>query len=203
MQQHTTCISAAIEDIIDSAKTEGEVTLGDFVDRLGDTSFLIVIFMFALINSPPMPLPPGTSLVAGVPIMFLGVQMMMNRKAIWLPQRVRRCTFPQQKIAVVLKKLLPRLKKLERFIRPRMVWMSRAPIKNMLSFIFVIMGLILALPLPFLNALPAIVMCLLSIGLMARDGVFICAALTALLATFGTFVYLLPDIIQALQALFS
>jgi hypothetical protein len=73
---------------------------------------------------------------------------------------------------VLRSKGVPIAKKIERFSKPRLNVLHARVALGVLGVIIVCIGILLFLPLPFMNTLPAMAMLVIGIGLMNRDGLF-------------------------------
>ena len=67
--------------------------------------------------------------------------------------------------------LLPRLAKLERLLAPRLGWLFGAWGDRVVGLVCTLLALVLILPIPLGNLLPALAIALMSLGLMQRDGI--------------------------------
>ena len=90
------------------------VTLGWLLDGLGDRSFGVVLLLLALLG-----LLPGVSAVAGLPLTIPAFQMVLGRPGPAFPRRVAARRFEAERLARVVRRVVPVLQWLERFIRPR------------------------------------------------------------------------------------
>lgn len=122
----------------------------------------------------PVPL-VGLSTPIGLAIMLLGIFLVLGKPP-WLPRRwLDRELSPTlvRRVAAGGQKLLGRV---ERFIRPRGRWLHTHPWAHVMAGgIIAISGFELALPLPiiFTNTMPALVIAVLSVGLLEQDGLWV------------------------------
>src|SRR5687768_2949363 len=84
--------SDLLRDIADQPD-HGTISVGRFVELLGDRSFALCILIFSLPNSLPVPGIPGFSTITGVPILLIALQIVFGRKAIWLPPKIAAKSF--------------------------------------------------------------------------------------------------------------
>jgi hypothetical protein len=76
------------------------------------------------------------------------------------------------------------LNKAERLLTPRLVVIARPPMEYVTGIVCLVMAVILFLPIPLGNMLPALAICLLSLGVLERDGICVLAGMaTAILST--------------------
>ncbi len=87
-----------------------------------------------------------------------------------MPSWLERKSFQRSTLALVVEKTSPALKKIEKFMRPRMSFIFYGPGEKILAFIMLLCALSIALPLPLTNFIPAIGTTLISLGIMSKDG---------------------------------
>ncbi|MGY5878416.1 exopolysaccharide biosynthesis protein, partial [Wolbachia endosymbiont of Nasonia oneida] len=78
--------------------------------------------------------------------------------------------FQRSTLALVVEKTSPILKKIEKFMKPRISFIFLGPGEKILAFMMLLCAIIIALPLPFTHFLPAIGITLISLGIMGKDG---------------------------------
>lgn len=170
----------------------GTITVGEFVDMLGDRSFALTILIFSLPNSLPIPGIPGFSTITGLPILLIALQIVFGRSSIWLPAKVAKKEFSQAVVTKIVRKALPIISWLERFIRPRLGFMSEALGERFIGLCIATMSLILVLPIVGGNFLPGFSISLMALALLESDGLF---AIFSILFCFGS-IYLMYEIIS-------
>jgi hypothetical protein len=171
------------------------LTLGDGLRRLaaGSNDYGIPLLLLSLANALPVPT-FGLKSLLGVVVTLLGLQMFAGERSVWLPRwftRIRLRSDWSQRAARLGERFLPML---ERFVKPRMHWMRYRPGASLLGLVVILLGLLMTLPVPGTNTLPALVLLALSIGLIESDGLLtLLAALAALIvvALYTEVVYLL------------
>src|SRR5918993_3353458 len=135
--------SVVLDDLLGPEAPE-QVTLGWLMGRLGDRSFGIVLLLLALLG-----LLPGVSAVAGVLLMVPAVQMILARPGPVFPRRVAERRFGAERLARMVRRVVPVLRYLERFIRPRWATPFEATKR-------VVGGVVLLLAVSFLAPVPLI-----------------------------------------------
>jgi hypothetical protein len=150
---------------------EPTVSIGRIADRLGARAFGLLILVAAL----PMVIPnlPGVSTVFGILIIVPALQLAMGRRRIRLPHRLRRATVARKTIRLVITKTAPYVEKAERLMRPRLRRLTHGTALNVAGALMVMLGVVMALPIPFGNSPPAVSCALIAIGVLARDGLFV------------------------------
>ena len=155
------------------------IFLGDLVVLFADRAFGMLLLILTIPNVIPM---PGLSTVTGVPMILLGFQMMNGRHQPWLPRRFAETSFDREHFADVVRRVLPRILRVERRLRPRLSRFVDGPAERFLGFVVVVMATVLSLPIVFGNLPPAIAIALIALGLIERDGAFTIAGVVASMA---------------------
>ena len=138
------------------------------------------MFIFAVPNI--IPTPPGTSAILGAPLLALTYQSMIGRKSIWLPHSLRGRVLDPGLVTAFVARVLPWVERSEKLLKPRILILTRPACERIFGAITFILSLILFLPIPFGNILPAASISLIALGLAERDGIAVVsgAALAAL-----------------------
>jgi hypothetical protein len=154
-------------------ETRDRISVGDILAAMGDRAFGALMLVFALPNA--IPTPPGTSAILGAPLIFLAAQMTFGRKP-WLPQFVAARSMARGDFAALVARLGPWLSRAERLLKPRLSGLALPPAEYVIGFVCLVLSLILVLPIPFGNMLPAIAISVFAFGILERDGVWVIAA---------------------------
>ena len=183
-------LGETLEDVIDSLPSgDATVALGSVLERLERDGFLLICILLTLPFMVPVSI-PGMSTVFGLCILFIGMSVLFNIVPP-LPRRLlgRRCHATKLKTA--LQNGVIWVHRIERFSRPRLLFISRGFFQERLSgFMLVVAALLLMAPLvlvPFSNTLPALALLFLAIGLLQRDGLCILFGHLASAATVAYF----------------
>ncbi|MDZ5696953.1 exopolysaccharide biosynthesis protein [Chelativorans sp. M5D2P16] len=168
-------LSAVFEELARNA--DGPVTVEQFRQALGDRSFAALLVFFSCLNL--LPLPPGSTLVLGIPLLLLSVQMVFGRRAAWLPKFVLRKSIAADSFRHFTKRFIPRLKWAERFIRPRYWPFARSHADRIIGSIALILSIAVTLPIPLGNWFPAFSCALVGLALSERDGVLLSIAVVS------------------------
>jgi hypothetical protein len=151
--------------------TELPTSFAALRDAIGDRGIAAFLFFFGAFNC--LPLPPGSSLVSGIPCLMLSWQLIRRRKAAWLPQRVLDIPVTESTLEIVRLKLIPKLFWLEKFIKPRYWPMLPGQDEAIIGLVCAFFSIILILPIPLGNWLPAYAIAALALALLQRDGVML------------------------------
>lgn len=163
--------------------TEPRITLGDLVDHLSARGLAPLILLMGLINV--FTIIPGSSTILGLPLVFLGLTLLVGARALWLPARLRGKSFDRATLHRVIERGLPWLHRIERLAHPRWWPWGQAFLDRAYGAIVLFLGLMVTLPVPFGNTMPAISIILLSLGFTARDGLWVAAGLLSTATALG------------------
>jgi hypothetical protein len=154
-------------------------TLGSLIELFGERSFAIVFVL--LMALPALPLPTGGAThVLEVITMLLALELIVGRRAIWLPKRWCRLELAGASRQKFITMLLKRIRWFERFSRPRGRWLLRRRLAGV-AFGLVVFALaltaFLAPPFSGLDTLPSIGVVVLGLGFLLEDVVLAGAGL--------------------------
>lgn len=152
-----------------SQNASGTVTVASVRDSLGDRSFAALLVIFSLLNM--IPLPPGASALLGLPMLIVAAQMVYGSKRAWLPDFLMNKSVSAEQFRSIMDRVIPRLVQIERLIRPRYwpFWRKRGD--RVIGLIALLMAVLVTLPIPLGNWLPAFSTALLGLSLSERDGI--------------------------------
>lgn len=148
---------------------DGKVGIRRIADALGDRSFATILMVFASFNL--LPLPFGTSVVLGIPLVIIAWQMVMQQDRVWLPRFILERSLSAKAWRFLLGRIVPLIEKGERFIKPRYWPANRARAERMIGFLLLVLGIAVVMPVPLGNWLPALACFLVALGLSERDGI--------------------------------
>lgn len=167
--------SVVLEDLFERAPSD--VTPAWFIANLHERSFGVVMLLMALLG-----LVPGASGIVGVLLVFPAMQMMLAHKAPVLPRLIVERRLPATKVRRVGNRILPLLRRMELVIRPR--WPTPfETTKRVVGLVVLLLAATLVWPFPFSHIIPALVIMLLSFAYLEEDGILLCIALVAALAS--------------------
>jgi hypothetical protein len=145
------------------------ISVGEMIERFGSRAFGAVLFVFSVPNL--LPLPPGSSTVLGAPLVLIAPQVALGRQAPWAPKSVRKRSISRKALAHAFSRLLGPLERIEKVSRPRLGWLFGPVGDRVIGVMCTALALVLILPIPFGNLLPAAAIGALSLSLVQRDGV--------------------------------
>jgi hypothetical protein len=118
---------------------------------------------------------PGLSTPFGIAICLIGAGIVIGREP-WLPRFIMRRRLSAVRSNQLLTGAIKVARKLEKFARPRLSFLHTGPTMLRLVGLGIViagLGLMLPLPIPFSNNIPAWAVVLLAIGMMEKDGLFV------------------------------
>jgi hypothetical protein len=168
------------------------VTLGEIIELMRQRAYSFLLLLIALPFCTPIPL-PGLSTPFGLIIALIGMRIACGLKP-WLPARLLRVTLPAKWLPKMLHAVEKPVKWLERFLRPTCGIFVDSGIARMAhgAMIFVCgVLLLLPLPIPLTNMIPAIAVALLACAMLEGDGRFSIAGASFFLLSLAYFALLL------------
>jgi hypothetical protein len=150
------------------------ISFGDLVDAFDGRAYGPLIVLFAAPNILPVAL-PGISAILGVPLILLTAQLMLGRRRPWLPAFVRRRSLARRDFERFVGKVVPRLRRIETWIRPRYLILTGPVARRLIGAGGLMLALIICLPVPLGNAVPGLSLVLMAVGLLGRDGLAVIA----------------------------
>lgn len=166
--------SAILRTMADD-ETRERVSVADLLALMQDRAFGALIFIFAMPNT--IPTPPGTSAILGIPLIFLSAQMALG-KAPWLPKFIANRSMLRRDFSGMIDKASPWIARAERMLKPRWRALSSPGAERLIGCFGLILALVLALPIPLGNMLPAVALCMMAFGILEKDGVWIAGGAT-------------------------
>lgn len=154
--------------------TAERVRLGDVADALGDRAYGLLLLIFAFPNIFPHPI-PGLSALLGIPLVLVAAQLLIGLPKPWFPKMLGDRSMARADFVRMAETIIPWIERMERFLRPRILFLSDRPTERMLAALCLVLATALALPIPLGNILPALAVSLIALGLVERDGVAIIA----------------------------
>lgn len=171
---------------------EDRITVGEIVDRFGRRAFGALLFIFSTPNL--LPLPPGSSTVLGAPLVLLSPQVALGVHAPWLPRFVDDREISGTDLTRFFGRLLPAVERFEKVSRPRFHFLFGPMGDRLIGLVCTLLALVLILPIPFGNLLPALTIGVLAFSLVQRDGVFALLGY-GLAAVSGGVLFLAADVV--------
>jgi hypothetical protein len=166
---------------LEAAAESGEaLTAAEMLSVIGARGFgpvLVVLSVFLIL---PVGMTPGLPAVVAVILALIGLMMLIGRKRLHLPERIGRLSLASRRIVAVTRRVRPYTARLHGVLRPRLeVLANSRPAFLAIGLILIGTALVLFFIgfIPFLPFVLALHVLLLGLGLSARDGLAVLAAL--------------------------
>jgi hypothetical protein len=159
-----------------ASHSEPRISLGALRDALGDRGFGVLLFIFALPNLVPVNI-PLLSAVLGVPLVLLAAQLSYGRHKPWFPNWLTSQSFPREGFVAVVNRALPFLERVEKVLRPRLTVLLSWTGERLVGIAILILAVVLTLPIPFVNWLPACGIAVFGLAIVEKDGVAVLVGL--------------------------
>ena len=161
--------SRMLRQIADN-KIHDRISIRLLLETLGDRAIGALLLVFALPNV--IPTPPGTSAILGIPLVFLSAQLAFGLKP-WLPRVIADRSMSRGDFVKIIDKAHPWLAWAERLLKVRLPALTEPPFEYIVGLLCLILSIVLLMPVPLGNMLPALSICIFSLGILGRDGLWI------------------------------
>jgi hypothetical protein len=156
------------------------ISVEALLEPLQRRAFGFVLLLLAIPNFIPVPL--GIGGIMGVLVIALGLEMLLGLEHPWIPGFLRRRTVSREGLLRFLDRAEPITRRLETICKPRLQRLTRRPFTLVSGAIMILIGILLALPIPFTNYVFGGMLIAFAFALVERDGALLVAVWTATLA---------------------
>lgn len=167
------------------------LTLKQIIEILHGRAFNIIVILIALPFCTPIPL-FGLSTPFGFALMIFGLRIALRKKP-WLPETIVNRQIPYPTLEKILGVTLKAAYYMEKVLHPRLKFFHRWVSFSVLNGLIIALDaffLMLPLPVPFTNMLPAVSIVLLAAGMMEEDGAAIVTGYIAAVFSMAYFIFL-------------
>lgn len=183
---------ANIADDIQNGSNRTRISVGELIKSIKGRGFSALILLPALLTFLPTGAIPGMPAICALLIIGFAGQRLFGLKQVYLPRKLMKLTVSRQRLDAILQKAKPALHATDRLISRRLEFVCNplaervvAGLAILLALTFFPLGII-----PFAVLLPSAAILLMSLGLLARDGVVLLLGI----ALIGGVFFLLPGI---------
>jgi hypothetical protein len=198
--RHTS--TATLIDGFAAGDPDEVLRLGDLLKDFGPAAFGMLLFIGVLPAFIPVPGVGGA--IGGPMVILVGVQLLLGLRKVWLPAFLARRGPHRSAMIRFRQRMAPWLRRLEKLVRPRMG--SLVDNRIALSFtglLLVLLGILLALPIPFTNYVFGFLLLLFALALLERDGALLLVAWVAGGIAVVVFGFLSGNLVESLTALMA
>ena len=171
--QRPTRLSDDLRTIVDHAAGQS-LSLRRIIEILHGRGFDVLVIVLVLPFCQPIPL-PGLSTPFGVALLFFGLRIALRQRP-WLPAWLLRREISYATLTKIVGGAAAVAKRSEKVIHPQLRFMTHWWSFNAVNGLVIASSaflLMLPLPIPFSNTIPAWSILLLALGMMEEDGVVI------------------------------
>lgn len=143
------------------------LTFSRLIDVMGRGSHRLLILVFTLLNM--VPGPPGFGGTIAWTTLGIALAMIM-RWPIRLPALIGDRGLPLNLLLKLSERVAVAARYAARFSRPRLRWLTGAAATIPYGVFVVVVSLVMTIPIPFINAIPNVGLCVLSFSMLNRDG---------------------------------
>lgn len=197
---HTTTV--ALLDGFANGNPDDVLRLGDLLKDFGPAAFGMLLFLGVLPAFIPV---PGVGGAVGGPLVILvGVQLLLGMRKLWLPGFLARRGPHRSAMMRFRQRMAPWLRRLEKLVRPRMTaFLDNRIALSFTGLLLVLLGVLLALPIPFTNYVFGFLLLLFAFALLERDGALLLVAWVAGGIAVVVFGFLSGNLVEATSALLA
>ncbi|WP_313494842.1 exopolysaccharide biosynthesis protein [Pseudoxanthomonas mexicana] len=197
---HTTTV--ALLDGFANGDPDDVLRLGDLLKDFGPAAFGMLLFLGVLPAFIPV---PGVGGAVGGPLVILvGVQLLLGMRKLWLPGFLARRGPHRSAMMRFRQRMAPWLRRLEKLVRPRMTaFLDNRIALSFTGLLLVLLGVLLALPIPFTNYVFGFLLLLFAFALLERDGSLLLVAWIAGGIAVVVFGFLSGNLVEATTALLA
>jgi hypothetical protein len=170
VDQQKLITTQVIEDVVKNSSSD-RIPIRDIVEAMESVGFGLAMMIFAFGVLIPMPPPiPG---IISIPLVIFSLQMIAGYSAPKLPKRFSNLSIKRKLLAKLVEKSSPYIRKVERFLRPRLAFMISPKAERVVGVWTLIFSLFVFLPLPLSNFIPGLGVLIISFGLLSKDGLVV------------------------------
>lgn len=173
MKQEITNLRQLLDRIADTARDKDPVSVDAILQITGRRSFGTLMLLAGIITLAPLIGDiPGVPTIMGLIVLLTAIQLLLNRKKLWLPQLLLRQSVKSEKIINSIKKIYPAARFIDRYLKPRLEVLVQGFMIHVIAVICI--GIAVIMPMmefiPFSANLAGLALTAFGLSLIARDG---------------------------------
>jgi hypothetical protein len=156
-------------------------TIGALTTLMGEKSFALILMLLLFPAAIPIPT-GGVTHVLEIFALLVAVQVVLGRRELWLPRRVREHELGEAMTGKAVPVLVRRVRWLERWSRPRLARPLDTRIARSVLGVFVLLfvvGALVAPPFSGLDTLPALGVVIVCLGIILDDVLVVALGIAA------------------------
>lgn len=191
-EQHISNIEDLLQQIHETAKSRDEVSIASILHVAGRKSFGTLLLLAGIITLAPIVGDiPGVPTLMGMIVFLIAIQLLLNRKELWLPRFLLKRSIQSTRLRKSLDKLYTPAQFIDRYLKPRLTILTRGFMIYLIAVIC--LGIAAVMPvmefIPFSANLAGIALTAFGLSLLARDGYLTAFALLVTAAIVGGALY--------------
>ena len=147
---------------------QSHMTLSRLVELLGARAHRLLLLVVSLFNM--IPGPPGYGGTIAWTTCAIAVALLLGRP-IRLPGIIGNRKLPLDLMVKASDQIVKVAAILARFSRPRLRWLTGAAANLPYAILVISVSVVMSLPVPFINAIPNVGLCIIAFSMLNRDGV--------------------------------
>ena len=159
-----------IEQAVNKSSSD-RMAVSDLIASMDNAGFGLALMIFSFGITIPLP-PPFPSIIS-IPLVLFSLQMMIGYKSPKLPKKFSAITVKRSVVATLIRKASPYIGKIERILRPRIIFMTTPLAERIIGFFIFAFSSFILLPMPLSNFIPGIGILIISFGILGKDGLVI------------------------------
>lgn len=145
------------------------VSFDELLHAFGRRAFGGLLFIAVLPSF--IPAPVGVGAISGPLVSLLGLQMLLLLGEPWLPRALRQRGIARRSLVSFTQRFGRAIQRVENLCQPRLPWLTEGRTALALTGLqLLLLGVLLALPIPFTNYPFGVLLLGYSLGLIERDG---------------------------------
>lgn len=172
--RYTRRIAAALRRAGES--DQSHMTLSRLVELLGPRAHRLLLLVVSLFNM--IPGPPGYGGTIAWTTCAIAIAMLLG-KPIRLPSIIGKRKLPLDLMIKASRQVVKVAAILARFSKPRLRWLTGSAANLPYAILVVCVSVVMSLPIPFINAIPNVGLCIIAFSMLNRDGAGVIVGLVA------------------------
>lgn len=172
--RYTRRIAAALKRAGES--DQSHMTLSRLVELLGPRAHRLLLLVVSLFNM--IPGPPGYGGTIAWTTCAIAIAMLLG-KPIRLPSIIGKRKLPLDLMIKASHQVVKVAAILARFSKPRLRWLTGSAANLPYAILVVCVSVVMSLPIPFINAIPNVGLCIIAFSMLNRDGAGVIVGLVA------------------------
>ncbi|MBP1852535.1 exopolysaccharide biosynthesis protein [Rhizobium halophytocola] len=185
--QTTAELCTVLDRVQAAGHDDGSVTVADVQHIAGDRGSGPLLLVPGLLAVSPLSGIPSVPTIIGVIVLLVSVQIVLGRRHIWLPQKIRDAGLSARKVDKAIAYLRPVAGRIDRFATRRWAWMTSRIAVRLASLVCVLIAL--AMPvmevIPFSSSVAGLVITVFGLALMTGDGLMLLSVFVLFVAGLG------------------